>query len=158
MLHFGRELLILHLLCSVALHVDALDYAIERPQPLKDITAETVAEAFLFPLGSLALELPHFTTDRKQVQFESRFPFFKALSKLLAVQKCPYNWIPPQAFIGMIEELHRPLKVQSNAMLLSVDRSTPIISLGLRASSKKIFLCTPAELVFGTTIRLPGDV
>ncbi|GFU43358.1 RT_RNaseH domain-containing protein [Trichonephila clavipes] len=34
----------------------------------------------------------------------------------------------------------------------------PIILLGLRASLKEDILCTPAELVFGTTIRLPGEI
>ncbi|GFU63339.1 integrase catalytic domain-containing protein [Trichonephila clavipes] len=58
----------------------------------------------------------------------------------------------------MIEELHHPLK--SAIKCHSTERWTevlPIILLGLRASLKDI-LCTPAELVFGTTIRLPGEM
>ncbi|GFV23051.1 transposable element Tcb2 transposase [Trichonephila clavipes] len=57
----------------------------------------------------------------------------------------------------MIEELHRPLK--SAIKCHATERWTeilPIILLGLRASLKEDILCTPAELVFGTTIRLPG--
>ncbi|GFU60411.1 RT_RNaseH domain-containing protein [Trichonephila clavipes] len=59
----------------------------------------------------------------------------------------------------MIEELHRPLK--SAIKCHATERWTevlPIILLGLRASLKEDILCTPAELVFGTTIRLPGEL
>ncbi|GFU55542.1 integrase catalytic domain-containing protein [Trichonephila clavipes] len=59
----------------------------------------------------------------------------------------------------MIEELHRPLK--SAIKCHATERWTevlPIILLGLRASLKEDILCTPAELVFGTTIRLPGEM
>ncbi|GFW95180.1 hypothetical protein TNCV_313841 [Trichonephila clavipes] len=97
-------------------------------QPLKDISAERPS----FPLGSL--------------------------SKLLGVQKCRTTGYHPQAN-GMIEELHRPLK--SAIKCHATERWTevlPIILLGLRASLKEDILCIPAELVLGTTIRLPGEL
>ncbi|GFS90650.1 retrovirus-related Pol polyprotein from transposon 412 [Trichonephila clavipes] len=124
-------------------------------QPLKDITAETVAEAFFSSWVSRFRTPAILTTDRGR-QFESSL--FKALSKLLGVQKCRTTGYHPQAN-GMIEELHRPLKsaIKCNA----TERWTevlPIILLGLRASLKEDILCTPAELVFGTTIRLPGEM
>ncbi|GFV05945.1 retrovirus-related Pol polyprotein from transposon 412 [Trichonephila clavipes] len=122
-------------------------------QPLKDITAETVAffSSWVSRFGTSAI-LP---TDRGR-QFESSL--FKALSKLLGVQKCRTTGYHPQAN-GMIEELHRPLK--SAIKCHATERWTevlPIILLGLRASLKEDILCTPAELVFGTTIRLPGEM
>ncbi|GFW38648.1 transposon Tf2-6 polyprotein [Trichonephila clavipes] len=124
-------------------------------QPLKDITAETVAEAFFSSWVSRFGTPAIHTTDRGR-QFESSL--FKALSKLLGVQKCRTTGYHPQAN-GMIEELHRPLK---NAIKChATERWTevlPIILLGLRASLKEDILCTPAELVFGTTIRLPGEM
>ncbi|GFU92999.1 RT_RNaseH domain-containing protein [Trichonephila clavipes] len=55
----------------------------------------------------------------------------------------------------MIEELHRPLK--SGIKCHATERWTevlPIILLGLRASLNPL----TAELVFGTTIRLPGEM
>ncbi|GFV15023.1 integrase catalytic domain-containing protein [Trichonephila clavipes] len=64
------------------------------------------------------------TTDKGR-QFESSL--FKALSKLLGVQKCRTTGYHPQAN-GMIEELHRPLKVQSSAMLLSVGQKYSLSS------------------------------
>ncbi|GFT95157.1 transposon Tf2-11 polyprotein [Trichonephila clavipes] len=75
-------------------------------QPLKDITAETVAEAF-FSSWVSRFETPAIlTTDRgRQVEFS----LFKALSKLLGVQKCRTTGYHPQAN-GMIEELHRPFE------------------------------------------------
>ncbi|GFW01931.1 mitotic-spindle organizing protein 2A [Trichonephila clavipes] len=89
-------------------------------------------------------------------QFESSL--FKALSKLLGVQKCRTTGYHPQAN-EMIEELHRPLK--SAIKCHATERWTevlPIILLGIRASFKEDILCTPAEIVFGTTIRLPGGM
>ncbi|GFV93439.1 hypothetical protein TNCV_1987541 [Trichonephila clavipes] len=124
-------------------------------QPLKNITAETVAEAFFSSWVSRFGTPAILTTDRGR-QFESSL--FKALSKLLGVQKCRTTGYHPQAN-GMIEELHRPLK--SAIKCHATERWTevlPIILLGLRASLKEDILCTPAELVFGTTIRLPGEM
>ncbi|GFU09911.1 retrovirus-related Pol polyprotein from transposon 17.6 [Trichonephila clavipes] len=124
-------------------------------QPLKDITAETVAEAFFSSWVSRFGTSAILTTDRGR-QFESSL--FKALSKLLGVQKCRTTGYHPQAN-GMIEELHHPLK--SAIKCHATERWTevlPIILLGLRASLKEDILCTPAELVFGTTIRLPGEM
>ncbi|GFV14613.1 integrase catalytic domain-containing protein [Trichonephila clavipes] len=124
-------------------------------QPLKDITAETVAEAFFSSWVSRFGTPAILTTDRGR-QFESSL--FKALSKLLGVQKCRTTGYHPQAN-GMIEELHHPLK--SAIECHATERWTevlPIILLGLRASLKEDILCTPAELVFGTTIRLPGEM
>ncbi|GFV20037.1 hypothetical protein TNCV_2332181 [Trichonephila clavipes] len=69
-------------------------------QPLKDITAETVAEAF-FPLGCLALELPAILTADRVRQFESSL--FKALSKLLRCSE-----ICKPAFFLNTEDLQLP--------------------------------------------------
>ncbi|GFW84199.1 integrase catalytic domain-containing protein [Trichonephila clavipes] len=59
----------------------------------------------------------------------------------------------------MIEELHRPLKsaIKCHATKCWTE-VLPIILLGLRASLKEDILCTPDELVLGTTIRLPGEM
>ncbi|GFW63017.1 hypothetical protein TNCV_4453651 [Trichonephila clavipes] len=120
-------------------------------QPLKDITAEAFFSSWVSRFGTPAI----LTTDRGR-QFESSL--FKALSKLLGVQKCRTTGYHPQAN-GMIEELHRPLK--SAIKCHATERWTevlPIILIGLRASLKEDILCSPAELVFGTTIRLPGEM
>ncbi|GFX21692.1 RT_RNaseH domain-containing protein [Trichonephila clavipes] len=118
---------------------------------LKKTLAEAFFSSWVSRFGTPAI----FTTDRGR-QFESSL--FKALSKLLGVQKCRTTGYHPQAN-GMIEELHRPLK--SAIKCHATERWTevlPIILLGLRASLKEDILCTPAELVFGSTIRLPGEM
>ncbi|GFU23017.1 integrase catalytic domain-containing protein [Trichonephila clavipes] len=124
-------------------------------QPLKDITAETVAEAFFSSWVSRFGTPAILTTDRGR-QFESSL--FKALSKLLGVQKCRTTGYHPQAN-GIIEELHCPFKspIKCHATEHWTE-ALPIILLGLRASLKEDILCTPAELVLGTTIRLPGEM
>ncbi|GFW29798.1 transposon Tf2-6 polyprotein [Trichonephila clavipes] len=102
-----------------------------KAQPLKDTTAETVAEAFFSSWVSRFGTPAILTTDRGR-QFESSL--FKALSNLLGVQKCRTTGYHPQAN-GMIEELHRPLK--SAIKCHATERWTevlPIILLGLRAS------------------------
>ncbi|GFU78688.1 integrase catalytic domain-containing protein [Trichonephila clavipes] len=113
-------------------------------QPLKDITAETVAEAF-FSSWVSRFGTPAILTTEGAGSLSPRS------SKLLAnygVQKCRTTGYHPQAN-GMIEELHRPLK--SAIKCHATERWTevlPIILLGLRASLKEDILCTPAELVF----------
>ncbi|GFX42807.1 hypothetical protein TNCV_2931002 [Trichonephila clavipes] len=122
-------------------------------QPLKDITAETVAEAFFSSWVSRFGTPAILTTDRGR-QFESSL--FKALSKLLGVQKCRTTGYHPQAN-GMIEELHRPLKsaIKCHATECWTE-VLPIILLGLRASLKEDILCTPAELVLGPLFDCQG--
>ncbi|GFV05315.1 transposon Tf2-9 polyprotein [Trichonephila clavipes] len=108
-------------------------------QPLKDITAETVAEAFFSSWVSRFGTPAIFTTDRGR-QFESSL--FKVLSKLLGVQKCRTTGYHPQAN-GMIEELHRPLK--SAIKCHTTERWTEVLLssyLVYELHLKKIF-CVP---------------
>ncbi|GFW58594.1 integrase catalytic domain-containing protein [Trichonephila clavipes] len=109
-------------------------------QPLKDITAETVAETFFSSWVSRFGTPAILTTDRGK-QFESSL--FKALSKLLGVQKCRTTGYHPQAN-GMIEELHRPLK--SAIKCHATERWTEVLPYHLTRSTsfslKKIF-CVP---------------
>ena len=61
---------------------------------------------------------------------------------------------------GMIERFHRQfksvLKAYSNA-LDWVD-SLPMALLGIRTTLKQDCRCTPAELVNGATLRIPGEL
>ena len=60
---------------------------------------------------------------------------------------------------GLVEWFHRQL----NAPLMAANSNSnwlealPLVLLGIRSTVKEDLHCTPAELVYGTTLRLPGD-
>ncbi|KAG8179448.1 hypothetical protein JTE90_026341 [Oedothorax gibbosus] len=59
---------------------------------------------------------------------------------------------------GLVEEFHRPLKAAIKAY--NTDRwsdALPTILLGFRTTFKDTLQATTSELVYGTTIRLPGE-
>ena len=64
----------------------------------------------------------------------------------------------PQAN-GIVERLHRQLKAALKARLVGpawMDE-LPLVLLGLRSAPKDDLGCAPSELVYGTTVRLPGE-
>lgn len=60
---------------------------------------------------------------------------------------------------GLVERFHRSLKAALMAQTEPNKWHTnlPIVLLGLRAALKKDLGYSPAELVYGTTLRLPGE-
>jgi len=56
---------------------------------------------------------------------------------------------------GIIERFHRQLKSSIKACNNPTD-SLPLILLGIRITLKDL-QCTAAELVYGITLRLPGE-
>ena len=71
-----------------------------------------------------------------------------------------HNCLPPTQGNGIVERFHRQLKAALKACLVGpawMDE-LPLVLLGLRSAPKEGFGCAPAELVFSTTIRLPGEV
>lgn len=124
--------------------------------PLVDITAATVAKAVLEGWISRFGCPITITTDQGR-QFESNL--FSSLSKLLGIDKnrtTPYH---PQSN-GIIERWHRCLKTALRARLHNNSKwieELPIILLGLRAAVRTDTEVSPAELTYGSRIRLPGD-
>ncbi|XP_046605026.1 uncharacterized protein LOC124297759 [Neodiprion virginianus] len=87
-------------------------------------------------------------------QFESNL--FKKLSELLGFKHKRTTAYHPQAN-GLVERLHRQLKA---ALLCHEDTwydALPAVLLGLRAAYKEDIEATPAELVLGEPLRLPGE-
>ena len=60
---------------------------------------------------------------------------------------------------GMTECFHRQLKSILKAYPSTLDwvDSLPMALLEIRTTRKQDCCCTPAELVYGTTLRIPGE-
>ncbi|GFX33151.1 integrase catalytic domain-containing protein [Trichonephila clavipes] len=107
-------------------------------QPLKDITAETVAEAFFSSwVSRFGMQFSQPTGAGSLSPRSS-----KLLANYLVFRKCRTTGYHPQAN-GMIEELHRPLKSAIKCHATDVGQKYPIILLGLRASLKRRYSVYP---------------
>lgn len=122
--------------------------------PIADITAETVASAFLYHWVARFGVPSTITTDRGR-QFESAL--FTATSQLMGTSRIRTTAYHPMSN-GMVERFHRQLK----AALTATEEhnwveALPLVLLGIRSTLKEDIGCSAAELVYGTTLRLPGE-
>ena len=60
---------------------------------------------------------------------------------------------------GLVERFHRQLKAGLKSSLDPTHwtEALPMVLLGIRTSLKHDIGCCAAELVYGTTLRLPGE-
>ena len=123
--------------------------------PITDITAETVARAFIQGWISRFGVPSTVTTDRGR-QFESQL--WSNLMQLLGCKRIRTTSYHPVAN-GLIERFHRQLKtaLKTHPQPTSWTDSLPIVLLGIRTQLKDDLKCTTAELVYGTTLWLPGE-
>ena len=123
--------------------------------PMADATAASCARA-LISHHIARFGVPADITSDRGPQFTSNL--WTALWTLLGAQLHRTTAYHPQAN-GVVERLHRQLKAALKARLVGpawMDE-LPLVLLGLRSASKEDLGCAPAELVYGTTIRLPGE-
>ena len=123
--------------------------------PLTDTSTETVAHGFL--LGWVAcFGVPASITSDRGGKFES--DVWHRLMKLLGTHHICTTAYHPCAN-GLVERLHRQLKA---ALMAHSPQShwidtLPLVLLGIHSALKEDIACTSAELVYGTTLRLPGE-
>ena len=122
--------------------------------PLKDTTAPHLAEQFMHHWISKFGCPKVITTDRGANLISSTFPH---LHRLLGIKHCKTTPYHPAAN-GMIERTHRSLKSAIKARETAdwYDQ-LPVILLGMRVAVKEDLGYSPAELVYGTQLRLPCD-
>ncbi|XP_064482976.1 uncharacterized protein LOC135395816 [Ornithodoros turicata] len=119
------------------------------------MTAHSVAAAFVSTWISRFGVPSEIVTDRGR-QFESAL--FHALTKLLGCSRLRTTSYHP-ATNGLVERFHRTLK----AALMCIGNtaewvsSLPVALLGIRTALHAELNCSPAELVYGTTLRLPSE-
>ena len=121
--------------------------------PLQNIEALTVCRAFVDQWISRYGTPETLTTDQGS-QFESQL--FRALLRLIGCHRVRTTAYHPAAN-GMIERWHRTLKA---AIMCHSDRewsrTLSTVLLGLRSNVLDIG-SSPAEFVFGATLRIPGE-
>ena len=122
--------------------------------PLPDITAETVAKAFISSWISRFGCPVKITTDRGG-QFNSHL--FTQLSLITGSQHLKTTSYHPAAN-GLVERFHRQLKA---AIMCHADENwseiLPLVLLGIRSAWKEDLSTCSAELVYGEPIHLPSD-
>ena len=122
--------------------------------PLEDQSAETVAKT-LYREWICRYGTPEIITTDQGRNFESTL--MAELNQIIGTHKVRTTSYHPQAN-GIVERFHRTLK----AAIMCRDSDTwvdqlPTVLLGLRAAYREDMKNSSAELVFGQTLKLPGE-
>lgn len=124
--------------------------------PIPDSTAKTVAKTF-FENYICRFGTPLEITSDRGVQFESKM--FAELTKLTGSIHSRTTSYHPQAN-GLVERFHRQMKcaLEARGKTISWSNELPIVLLGIRTAIKEDLKCSAAELLYGQTLRLPGEI
>lgn len=122
--------------------------------PIANIDAITVAQAF-FSGWIARFGTPLKVTTDQGRQFES--DIFRRLNKICGTTHFRTTAYHPAAN-GLVERLHRQLKAAITCHLPETwTDALPIVMLGLRSVYREDIKATTAELLYGETIRIPGE-
>lgn len=122
--------------------------------PLEDQEASTVARAF-YDNWIARFGVPLKVTTDQGRQFESQL--FKQLNEMCGIKHLRTTAYHPAAN-GMVERFHRQLKAAIKSHKTSCwTEILPIVLLGIRSAWREDLKSTTAELVYGETLRLPGE-
>ena len=123
--------------------------------PIVDIRAETVADAFFS--GWIAhYGTPATITTGRGAQFESKL--WDNLCNQFGIIRNRTTSYHPQSN-GMVERFHRQLKaaIMAHESPNSWTITLPAVLLGVRSAVKERLGRSAAEMIYGTTLRLPGE-
>ena len=123
--------------------------------PMIDMTAESCAKALLSGWFS-RFGLPKDITSDRGRQFISHL--WSQLLAMFGIQVAHTTAYHPQAN-GLVERFHRQLKASLKAKLNTNHwfDDLPLVLLGIRTALKQDIGCSAAEMVYGQTLRLPGE-
>lgn len=123
--------------------------------PIPDMTAKTVVHTFVSQFIS-RFGVPLTITTDQGTQFESKL--FTELRLLLGSHRIRTTSYHPSSN-GMVERLHRQLKASLMARCNTTHwyDELPIILLGIRVSFKDELKCSPAEMLYGQALKVPGE-
>ncbi|XP_064482860.1 uncharacterized protein K02A2.6-like [Ornithodoros turicata] len=128
---------------------------IDLAVPVPDATASTLAAA---PLNTWVSRfgVPSIITSDRGPQFESAL--FSRLVNTLGCKRIRTTTYHP-ASNGLVERFRRQLKVALRAAPETPwPEVIPLALLGIRSTFKAHMGCAVAEMVYGTSLRLPGDL
>ena len=123
--------------------------------PLPDSTTETCARVLIRHWIS-RFGVPDDITSDRGPQFTSHM--WSELNQLLGISTSNTTAYRPQAN-GLVERFHRQLKGSLKARLQGprwMDE-LPLVLLGVRTAWREDPDCSAADLVYGTSLRLPGE-
>ena len=123
--------------------------------PMKEITAEATSEGFLQGWVQY-YGVPHTITTDRGSQFTSQT--WSNLMCFLGTKHITTTSYHPQSN-GIVEVVRRRLKdaLRMQNSPSNWNRNLPLVLLSIRTSIKEELQCSPAELVYGQTLRLPQD-
>jgi len=121
--------------------------------PIPDQEAPTVARAF-FETWISRFGVPLRVTTDQGRQFESFL--FRHLNILTGTSHIRTTAYHPAAN-GMVERFHRQLKAAIRCQQRRWTEALPLVLMGIRSSWKEDLGATAAEMVYGQSLRLPGE-